>query len=106
MGDSTVELIRRAFELYRERDFDGLAAIIHREVVAVLAVPLGAKHVYHGRDEVLGMLRERESQYADYQAEARTFTVAPDGRVFAEGLASYKPSGGGHGGGAGLLLGV
>jgi ketosteroid isomerase-like protein len=97
MSDPAVELIQRAFGLYRERDFDALAGMFDPEVVAVTAVPLGAKHVYEGRGEVLGMLRERESKYAEYQAEARAFTATPDGRVFAEGFAHYKPAGGGQG---------
>jgi ketosteroid isomerase-like protein len=94
---SAVGLIRRAFELYRERDFDALAGMFHPGVVAVAAVPLGAKHVYTGRDEVLGMLRERESKYAEYESEARSFTATPDGRVLVEGFAHYKPVGGGQG---------
>ena len=97
VGDSAVELIQRAFGRYRERDFDALAGMFHPEVVAVTAVPLGAKHVYEGRSEVLGMLRERESRYADYQAEARGFTATPDGRVLAEGFAHYRPASGSQG---------
>jgi ketosteroid isomerase-like protein len=97
MEDPVTDLMRRAFGCYRERDLDALIGLVHPAIVAVDATPLAAKHVYQGRDEILAMLRERDSQFADYQAEARTFTVTPDGRVLAEGFARYKRAGAGQG---------
>jgi ketosteroid isomerase-like protein len=73
------------FESYREGDFDVLAELLHPDIVAVPATLLGTKRAYRGRADALKMLRERDSEYAYYQAEARTYTATPDGRVFAEG---------------------
>jgi ketosteroid isomerase-like protein len=96
MNDSAIELLRRALDRYRERDFEALAQLLHAEVVAVVAVPLGAKHSYKGRDAVVAMLRERDRAYAEYQVQVHTLT-AGGGGVLAEGFAHYKPVGGGQG---------
>jgi ketosteroid isomerase-like protein len=97
MSGSAVEVVRRAFRSYQERDVDALTEILHPEVVAVLGAPLAAKHVYRGHAEVFAMLRARDAKYAHYEVNGRVFTLTPDGRVLVEGLAVYQPFGDGHG---------
>jgi ketosteroid isomerase-like protein len=90
MSGPAIELVRRAFERYREPDLDALMELLHPDVVAVVAVPSGGREAYRGRDEVLAMLLGRGGRYADYRSEARAFRTTPRGRVLVKEFVHYR----------------
>jgi ketosteroid isomerase-like protein len=91
MEDSRIALMRRVFEGWKRRDFDALLELTHPDIFARVVLPPGeAKRAYRGREEILAFLHDGDDKYEQCEAEPRTFTVGPTGRVLAEGSVSYK----------------
>jgi ketosteroid isomerase-like protein len=83
--------MRRVFEGWKRRDFEALLELTHPDIFAQVVLPPGeAKRAYRGREEILAFLHDGDDKYEQFEAEPRTFTVGPTGRVLAEGSVSYK----------------
>ena len=94
MDDVGVAVMKRVFEGWAERDFSALLELVHPDIVARLALPPRQATVeYRGPAEIAGFLQDGDSSYEHFEAEARSFTVGPSGRVFAEGSVSYRAPG-------------
>jgi ketosteroid isomerase-like protein len=97
LEDPAVDLVRQAFECYRQRDFDALVEFLDPDVMVADATPLESHARLQGRDETLQCFASAIRSSPTTQAETRKFTAALDGRLLVEGSARYEPAGGGQG---------
>ena len=86
--------MRSVFEGWKARDFDRLLELTDPQISAELVLPPGvATESYSGRDEIRAFLHDGDAEYEYFEAEPKAFAIGPTGRVFAEGLVSYRKRG-------------
>jgi ketosteroid isomerase-like protein len=95
MSQENVDLTRRAFQAFEDRDLDGLLAILDDDVEAV-PILAGMEGGYHGHDGIRRWWASLLGTFPDFHAEIRELRDLGDvtlavGRVRGRGAGSDTP---------------
>jgi ketosteroid isomerase-like protein len=87
MGDENVDLVRRAYRAFSERDLETLATLSHPqiEVYAVTAVVAGRDQPYVGEEGVKQYMEDVESVWDEIVLTPQEFTELSEERVLVSG---------------------
>jgi ketosteroid isomerase-like protein len=82
MSEENVEALRRAYEAFNRRDFDGVVEILHPEVeLSPALVGPGVPSHCRGREEAKAYFETISDVWETQTIEPKELIVAPDGRV-------------------------
>ena len=81
MSRQNVDAVRKAFDAYRRRDWDGVVRDAHRDVDVVQPPDFAEQRSYHGHQGLLEVLRWWPSQWEDFQVELTELIDANDDQV-------------------------
>lgn len=87
MGEATLDLVKKAFRAFAERDVEELARLSHPEieVYAVTGLVAGAGQPYRGVDGLSQYMSDVESVWDEISLTPQQFNELPDGRVLVLG---------------------
>lgn len=87
MGDARLELVKRAYRAFEERDLDELRRLSHPEVevYAVTGVVAGTPQPYRGADGLAQYIGDVEKVWEEIKLMPQEFDELADGRILVLG---------------------